>query len=136
MTTNTKATFPENRQGNVCCESLVKAVTIVHGECLKELLLKSGADVKSGADANSGADVKSGAYVGSLADVKSSSEVEELPFETVKQAQHKCAKRLAEAGADVNLQDNDGYIALIIVAEDGHYKWGDLLLKAGADVNI
>ena len=42
-------------------------------------------------------------------------------------AAYKCAKRLAEAGADVNLQDNSRYTALMIASEEDHYKWVNLL---------
>ena len=62
MATNSTIASPDGRQGNVCCycgsagnpkRSLFRASQAGHDECLKELLLKSGANVKSGVDEKS-----------------------------------------------------------------------------------
>ena len=48
----------------------------------------------------------------------------------------KIAQLLLEAGADKDLQDHDGYTALMLAAGIGHVKIAQLLLEAGADKDL
>ena len=47
----------------------------------------------------------------------------------------RAAERLLEAGADVNVEDNDGYTALRYAAYNNQPKIVEALLEKGADVN-
>ena len=49
---------------------------------------------------------------------------------------HQVMELLLKEGADVNIQNNDGWTALMIASDDGHHQVVELLLKEGADVNI
>jgi len=57
---------------------------------------------------------------------------------TIKHNDYPNAGRLILAGADLNIQDNDGYTALIgaITAEKNQLEIAKLLIEKGADLNI
>ena len=139
------ATKSEDRQGNVCsfCEhpddikrSFQNAVMAGHDQCLKELLLKSGADAKSGADVKSEDDVKSGAVVKDLLpDKPNSDDLGQWLTEASRWGHEKCLKLLIEAGADVNVQDEDGRTALMMASHYGCSACVNLLIESGAVVN-
>jgi ankyrin repeat protein len=47
-----------------------------------------------------------------------------------------CAKNLAEAGADLNLQDPDGVSPAVTAIVNSHYNVATYLIEKGADVNL
>ena len=56
-------------------------------------------------------------------------------FQSVESGDFAEVKRLIEAGADVNAQENDGSTALMWASLEGHAGITRLLIEAGADVN-
>lgn len=45
-------------------------------------------------------------------------------------------KKAIKEGADVNLQDENGWTALMKASQRGYFEIAELLVKAGADVNF
>ena len=47
-----------------------------------------------------------------------------------------CLRELVAAGAEVNIQENDGWTALMLAAQNGHVDCLRELVVSGAEVNI
>ena len=59
----------------------------------------------------------------------------EIFFQSVKAGDYAEVKRLIEAEADVNAQDNNGFTVLMLASANGHIDVAQLLIEEGADVN-
>jgi ankyrin repeat protein len=63
-------------------------------------------------------------------------EKQSLLISATKNGDYNAVKFLAENGADLNFQDNDGYTPLHHAAQERHSLIAEFLVKSGADIEI
>ena len=127
--------------------SLTDAAKVGHVECL-ELLVKAGAAVNT-RNARSETPLLWAAFKHNICvkflmdarDIVNTTNTLRNTFKEQKRQedlckQNKCIKILVEAGASVNIADNNGLSPIIAAACCGNVKLVELLIQAGADVNI
>ena len=57
-------------------------------------------------------------------------------WQLVENGHHQVVELLLKEKADPNIQNNDGWTALMVASQNGHHQVVELLLKEKADPNI